>query len=102
MPSVPQFADRSGAQPSSSTGFGHVRQIDYSNAVLLRRRNMKAKTALTIISVIAAFGVVTVPAGAKSIWDQLNETAPKTIWDDIRDTSPVRAPEEDRTDLTGE
>ena len=75
---------------------------------------MKARTTLTIISVITAFGIIATPSGAKSIWDQLNETAPKSIWDqlnetsprtifdDIRDTAPVRAPEEDRTDLTGE
>ena len=72
---------------------------------------MKVRTTLTIISVIAAFGVVATPAGAKSVWDQLNETAPRSIWDqlnqtaprsifdDLRDTAPVRAPDED---LAGE
>ena len=74
---------------------------------------MKVRFSLTIVSLIAAI-VVATPAGAKSIWDQLNETAPKSIWDqlnetaprsifdDLRDAAPVRAPEEDRSDLTGE
>ncbi len=69
---------------------------------------MKARTTLTIISVIAAFGVVATPSSAKSIWDQLNETTPRSIWDqlnetaprtifdDIRDTGPVRTPDDDR------
>lgn len=69
---------------------------------------MKAWTTLTIICVIAAFGVVATPSGAKSIWDQLNETTPRSIWDqlnetaprtifdDIRDTGPVRTPDDDR------
>ena len=57
---------------------------------------MKIRTSLTLVSLIAAIGVVATPVGAKSIWDQLNETAPRTIFDDIRDTAPVRAPDDDR------
>lgn len=72
---------------------------------------MKARTSLTFISVIAAFGFFATPIGAKSIWDQLNETAPRSIWDqlnetaprtifdEIQDAAPVRAPDED---LAGE
>ena len=72
---------------------------------------MKVRTSLTVVSLIAAIGVVATPAGGKGIWDQLNETAPKSIWDqlnetaprtifdDIRDTAPVRLPDDDRVAL---
>jgi hypothetical protein len=72
---------------------------------------MKVRTGLTIISVMAAIGGVATPVGAKSLWDQLNEsaprsifdeirdTAPRTIFDEIRDSAPVRAPDQD---LVGE
>ena len=69
---------------------------------------MKVRTSLTIVSLIAAIGVVATPAGAKNVWDQLNEAAPKSIWDqlnetaprtifdEIADTAPVRMPDDDR------
>jgi hypothetical protein len=43
---------------------------------------------LAVIGAIAAFGLLATPANAKSVWDQLNETAPRTVFDDIRDTAP--------------
>ena len=49
---------------------------------------MKARTSLTIAVVIAALGVIAVPASGKSIFDQLNEAAPRSIFDDIRESAP--------------
>ena len=61
-----------------------------------------------IVCMCAASGLIAAtPANAKSIWDQINESAPRTIFDDIRDTAPrtifddirdsapVRAPDKD-------
>ena len=74
---------------------------------------MKKYSHLTfIVCICAAFGfIAATPVNAKSIWDQINDTAPRTIFDDIRDTAPrtifddirdtapVRAPDKD---LAGE
>lgn len=49
---------------------------------------MKAIAGLTVVSVIAAFGTIAAPVSAKTIWDDIRDTAPRTIWDDIRDTAP--------------
>lgn len=69
---------------------------------------MKFQSALVAIAVVSALASVGTPANAKSVWDQLNEsaprtifddlndTAPRTIFDDIRDTAPVRAPDDDQ------
>jgi len=68
---------------------------------------MKTGATLAIIGLIAALSVVATPTGAKSIWDQLSESAPRsifdeiresaprTIFDEIRDTAPVRAPDQE-------
>ena len=37
--------------------------------------------------------------GAKTFWDQLNESAPRSIFEEIRDTAPLQAP---RKDIVGE
>lgn len=72
---------------------------------------MKVRTSLTVISAIAAFSFIATAASAKSIFDDIRDTAPRTIFDDIRDTAPrtlfddlrdtapVRAPSKD---LAGE
>ena len=60
---------------------------------------MKVLTGLTVVSVIAAFGIFATPASAKSIWDQLNDTAPRSIFDQLNDSAPERAPDKD---LAGE
>ena len=49
---------------------------------------MKALSGLTVAVVIAAFSVIAAPANAKSVFDQLNESAPRSIFDDIRDSAP--------------
>ena len=43
---------------------------------------------LNILTVFAILGLTTIPADAKSIFDQLNDTAPRSIFDDISDTAP--------------
>ena len=49
---------------------------------------MKLFSNLAVVGTIATFGLLAAPANAKSIWDQLNETAPRTVFDDIRDAAP--------------
>ena len=49
---------------------------------------MKAKTRLAIISAIAAFGFITTPAYARTIFDDIATTAPRTVFDDIATTAP--------------
>lgn len=49
---------------------------------------MKAITGFTVVSAIAAIGIIATPVSAKTIWDDIRDTAPRTIWDDIRDTAP--------------
>lgn len=46
---------------------------------------MKAFRTLVIIS---ACGLLAIPANAKTIFDQLNDTAPRSVFDDLRDTAP--------------
>lgn len=64
--------------------------------------------------VLAALNSMVQPAIAKSIWDGLNETAPRSVFDQLRDTAPrsvfeeisdsapVQAPETSPHDLAGE
>ena len=80
---------------------------------------MKASIALKVATVIAAFGFLSTPASAKTVFDQLNDTAPRSDgvfgdlqngaprspidqinstaprapFDQINDTAPVRAPD---------
>ena len=86
---------------------------------------MKGLIALKVATAIAAFGLLATPASAKSVFDQLNDTAPRSDgvfgdlqstaprspfdqinttaprspFDQINETAPVRAPDKD---LTGE
>lgn len=49
---------------------------------------MKLCLSLAVVGTVAAFGLFATPANAKSVWDQLTETAPRMVFDDIRDTAP--------------
>lgn len=69
---------------------------------------------LTLLGVIAAFGAMVPPANAKSVWQDLNEAAPRslagdsrgavqrTIFDDLREAAPVAKPQADDDKLIGE
>ena len=69
---------------------------------------------LSLLSVIAAFGIIGTPANAKSIWQEVNESSPRsiaghfggvvqrTIFDDIQETAPVGKPQSDQDRLVGE
>jgi hypothetical protein len=63
-----------------------------------------------VVCLGAAMSVIAVPASAKTVWDQLNETAPfsqprseltaaRSPFEDISDAAPVRACDRD---LAGE
>ncbi len=69
---------------------------------------------LALLGVIAAFATIVPPANAKSIWQELNEAAPRspavdyreavqrTIFDDIQASAPVAKPQADDDKLVGE
>ena len=71
------------------------------------------KFLLTYSAITAlAFGIAS--AEAKSVWDELNETAPRvvfedlqdtaprTVFDEIADTAPLQPREAEPADLVGE
>ena len=61
--------------------------------------------SLNTLAIIAVLGLTTIPADAKTIFDQLNDTAPRsvfddlsasaprTVFDDLRATAPYRKPD---------
>jgi hypothetical protein len=51
---------------------------------------METSMTVRIASALLALGLLVAPvsANAKSIWETLNETAPRSVFDDIRDTAP--------------
>ncbi len=69
---------------------------------------------LVTYSAMAAIVLGIHPASAKSVWDQLGESAPRSVFTDIRDSAPrsifdqigdaapVGRPEPEPLDLVGE
>lgn len=69
---------------------------------------------LATYSTIAVIVLGIAPASAKSVWDQLSESAPRSVFSDIRDSAPrsifdqigdsapVGRPEAEPLDLVGE
>ena len=49
---------------------------------------MKLHDALTAIAAIATMAYLSSPAFAKSIWDEINETAPRSAWDQLNEAAP--------------
>jgi hypothetical protein len=81
------------------------------NNIVEWRRIMKL---LATYSTMAAIVLGIAPASAKSVWDQLGESAPRSvftqihdsaprsIFDQIGDAAPVGRPEPEPVDLAGE
>ncbi len=51
---------------------------------------MKASFVLKFATAIAAFGLLAAPVSAKSVWDQLGDSAPRTdgVFGDLQSTAP--------------
>ncbi|MDX2157562.1 MAG: hypothetical protein SFW09_13745 [Hyphomicrobiaceae bacterium] len=43
---------------------------------------------VALISIVVALGLLTTPANAKSIWQELNEAAPRSIFEDLQRSAP--------------